>query len=493
MTDQNWNIEYANRSASTLTGYEREELIGMNAWTLRDSGGDPVVPGGPLLPISECGVCSGQYTIRRKDGTSVRVEGDSTTVQNKDGTGHSCVLVLRDITERTRTERELRQLQKMEAVGTFAAGIAHDFNNILAGIIGFTEMVLEDTDPADTRHSKLSLVLKGAGRGRDLARQILTFGRPVEPSHRPVSLGRAIWEAYELLRPAVPSTIDISIGIKTEADTILGDEALIQQVLMNLGSNAFYAMREKGGSLEITVAEVGKDRGDYERLQKIRTGTWVDLTVRDTGGGMAPEVIDRIFDPFFTTKGAGEGTGMGLSVVHGIVRDHGGDITVESQPGKGSTFHVFFPSMPSNNADRSDKEGAVPRGKASLLFVDDEGILVEMNKARLGRLGYQVTATTSSLEALKLFRGNPSKFDLLITDFTMPHMTGIDLAKEILQIRKNFPVILCTGVGEETVVQAARAAGIEGFLPKPITVREIASLIVKLLPPGPGASRAAGT
>jgi signal transduction histidine kinase/ActR/RegA family two-component response regulator len=449
---------------------------------LRDSIGGSIPTGGLLPPVSECGVCSGEYTIRRKDGTTVRVEGDSTMVEKKDGSGHDCVLVLHDITERTRMERELRQSQKMEAIGTFAAGIAHDFNNILAGIIGFSEMVLEDTDPADSRHKKLSLVLKGANRGRDLARQILAFGRSVEPSRRPLSLGGAIGEAYKLLRPSVPSTIDISISVKTEFDTILGDQTLIQQLLMNLGSNAFYAMREKGGSLEITLAEVGAELEDYERLQKIRPGKWVSLTVHDTGCGMAPEVIDRIFDPFFTTKGPGEGTGMGLSVVHGIVRDHGGDIRVESQPGAGSTFHLFFPGIDVSVTDEKDGEVAVLHGKASVLFVDDEEMLVEMNRVRLGRLGYKVTATTSSPEALKIFNEDPAAFDLLITDYTMPHMTGIELAEKILRIRKNFPVILCTGVGEEPVVNTARAAGIGGFLPKPFGVREIASLIAKLLP-----------
>jgi two-component system, cell cycle sensor histidine kinase and response regulator CckA len=482
ITDRNWNIEYANRSASTLTGYEREELIGMNAWTLRDSGGGSVNPGGPLPSISECGVCSGQYAIRKKDGTTVRVEGDSTTMWSKDGSEHTCVVVLRDITERARLERELRQSQKMEALGTFAAGIAHDFNNILAGIMGFTEMVLEDTDPADPRYARLSLVVKGANRGRDLARQILAYGRSVDSDLRLLSLGGAIWEAQKLLRATIPSTVEITVNIKTETDRVSGDPTLIQQVLVNLGSNAAYAMKEKGGVLEITLADAGKKLKNWEQLQAIKPGAWLNLTVRDTGFGMTPEVVERIFDPFFTTKGPGEGTGMGLSVVHGIMKDHGGQIVVESEPGKGSAFHLFFPSLAAGASGETKKEPAIEQAGASILFVDDEEMLVEMNRTRLGRLGHKVTATTSSPDALKMFKDNPGCFDLLITDYTMPHMTGIDLAKKIQRIRKGFPVILCTGVGEEPVVKAAKAAGIGGFLSKPFGAREISSMIGKVLP-----------
>ena len=478
ITDQNWSIEYVNRSASALFGYELSELIGMNIWSLRGSGS--FVPGKALPPICECEICSGQYSVKRKDETTVQVEGNSAPVFDREGVARNCVLVLHDISEKVRLERELRQAQKMEALGTFAAGIAHDFNNILAGVIGFTELVLEDTDPVDPRHAKLSLILKGANRGRDLARQILAFGRSVDTDRKPLSLSGVTWETYKLLRASIPSTVDIKVSVKTDADTILGDHTQIQQVLMNLGSNAAYAMREKGGLLEITLADVEEGSPHYKRLHAIKPEGWLRMTVRDTGCGMSQDVMDRIFDPFFTTKGPREGTGMGLSVVHGIVKEHGGDIVVESKPGKGSAFHLFFPSMTSGSSSKKAKEAAIPLGKASILFVDDEELLVEMNSARLERLGYKVTTTTDSAEALRLFKENPAGFDILITDFTMPHMTGIDLAKKVLKIRKGFPVILCTGVGEEPVVKAARDAGIGGFLSKPFDLKDMAALIAKL-------------
>ena len=356
-----------------------------------------------------------------------------------------------DILERNRIEEkehclelQLRQAQKMEALGTLTGGVAHDFNNILAAIIGFTELVADHVPKESREAHHLKRVMESSLRGRDLVRQMLTFSRKAEQEKKPLSLSSIVKETVKLIRATTPTTISIKVNALSESGLILADPTQIQQVIMNLCTNAAHAMREKGGTLDIQLSNhsVSPSNGNPDG---IKPGLYTRLTVRDTGTGMSPDIMDKIFDPFFTTKKLGEGTGLGLSVVHGIVKQSNGHITVESEPGRGSIFTVYFPQIPGELEPDAVSDDALPTGSERILFVDDEEALVEMGEDILAELGYEVTSRMSGKEALALFTLDPSRFDLVITDQTMPEMTGVELAKEILALRADMPIIMCTG------------------------------------------------
>ena len=385
-----------------------------------------------------------------------------------------------DVTEARRTEQQLRQAQKMEALGTLTGGIAHDFNNILAAIIGFTELVADHVPKESREAHHLKRVMESSLRGRDLVRQMLTFSRKTEQEKKPLSLSSIVKETVKLIRATTPTTISIKVNTLSESGLILADPTQIQQVIMNLCTNAAHAMREKGGTLDIQVSNhsVSPSNGNPHG---INPGLYTRLTVRDTGTGMSPDIMDKIFDPFFTTKKLGEGTGLGLSVVHGIVKQSNGHITVESEPGRGSTFTVYFPQITGELEADAVSDDEIPTGSERILFVDDEEALVEMGEDILAELGYEVTSRMSSREALALFKADPSRFDLVITDQTMPEMTGVELAKEILALRADMPIIMCTGFSYVVDADKAKAAGIKAFAMKPLTKREIARTIRKVL------------
>ncbi|MBL0715735.1 MAG: response regulator [Desulfosarcina sp.] len=392
-----------------------------------------------------------------------------------------------DITERIRAdeekktlERQLRQAQKMEAVGTLAGGIAHDFNNILSAVIGFTEMALEDAaSDASLRHN-MEQVLQAGMRAKHLVQQILAFSRQSDQEIRPVQLKKIIAEACELLRASLPSTITIRTELKTNAFT-MGDSTQMHQVLMNLCTNAGHAMREQGGTLTIVLEEVA----DVPALRTQHLGltdeAYIRLVVSDTGHGIRPQIIDRIFDPFFTTKEHTEGTGMGLAVAHGIIKSHKGLIAVESRPDEGTTFTILLPQIASPESGRRPAGGNFQTGHERIIVVDDEAMLVDLSTQLLKHLGYTVTACTSSLDALKRFQAAPEDFDLDITDMTMPQMTGKELASKMLRIRADLPIILCTGFSEIITEEAAKQAGIQAFIMKPIIMKELSDTIRKIL------------
>jgi two-component system, cell cycle sensor histidine kinase and response regulator CckA len=438
-------------------------------------------PGPEFLPDLE-------HRIIRRNGEVRHILVRARAIKDATGSIVKRYGVNQDITERKheqeekiRLELQLLQAQKMEALGTLAGGIAHDFNNVLEGIIGFAEMVNEEVAADSPQHRRIGLVLKGAKRGRDLVKQILMFSRQNRQEQKPVALGEIVGEGLRLLRPTLPSTIEIRLKHLADDDTIYANSGQIHQVLMNLCTNAAHAMRETGGFLEIDISQATFTAEDSQLLPDMRPGAYVVLTVMDTGCGMEPNVIDRIFDPFYTTKGQGEGTGLGLSVVHGIIKNHGGYITVRSEPGKGSTFQVYLPK--SETKVSKIITGALPAkgGKERLLFVDDEDILVDLGKERLMKLGYDVIATASSTEALELFKKEPQKIDLVITDYTMPHLTGIDLATELLRVRADIPIILCTGHSDDVSPEIIKAAGIRELLMKPQSRDEIAQAIRRVL------------
>ena len=382
--------------------------------------------------------------------------------------------------EKEQLEQELRQAQKLEALGTLSGGIAHDFNNILAAIIGFTELVAGHAAKGSHDAHRLERVMEASVRGRDLVRQMLTFSRKTEQEKKPLLMSGIIKETVALLRASTPSTIDIRVDVKSESGMILADPTQMQQVLMNLCTNASYAMQDKGGTLDIELSDYSVSPSDDDP-HRIKPGLYARLTVRDTGTGMSPDIVNKIFDPFFTTKQFGEGTGLGLSVVHGIVKHSNGYITVESEPGEGSTFTVYFPMIPGELETDAVSEDELPTGSERILFVDDEEALVEMGEDVLAEIGYEVTSRMNGREALDLLKLDPSRFDLVITDQTMPEMTGIELAKEVLAIKPGMPIIMCTGFSHVVDADKAKAAGIKAFAMKPLTKREIARTVRKVL------------
>jgi len=391
---------------------------------------------------------------------------------------------LRDITPQRKLEAQLRQAQKMEAIGTLAGGIAHDFNNILAAIIGYTELadlqVAEDTKLKEN----LGEVLKAGRRARELVKQILAFSRQSEQERMPIQMRSIVKETIKLLRASLPTTIEIRQNIESDIATVEADPTQMQQVMMNFCTNALHAMSEEGGILEINLSETELDSYTASQYPDLGTGKYIRLTVSDTGHGIDKDVMERIFEPYFTTKEKGRGTGLGLSVVHGIVKSHGGAITVYSEPGKGSTFHVYIPAIQREVVEEKDEIEPLPTGHERILFIDDEPGLVEIGKQMLEYLGYEVTTRTSSIEALELFRTKPDQFDLVITDMTMPQMMGDRLAQELMQIRPDIPIILCTGFSKRITEEKAKGIGIKAFAMKPLVMRDLANTVREVLEGG---------
>ncbi len=386
-----------------------------------------------------------------------------------------------EIAEREKAEEQLRQAQKMEAVGTLAGGIAHDFNNMLAAIAINADMALHDLSGESSIRKNLESIVKADQHGRDLVRQMLLFSRKSEKRTEVFSPSLLIKETYKLLRASIPTTIGMKLVLEAESDLVSADRSQIRQVIMNLCTNAEHAMRGTMGNLEISLKKITFGSDDPLPYAEMSPGDYLVLSVKDTGCGMDEEVRRRIFEPFFTTKMAGEGTGLGLSVVYGIVKSHKGGITVATEPGKGSVFEVFLPRADTSLPVESEIPEPIARGNERILFVDDEEMIVNPVRDMLQRLGYKVTAVTDSGEALKLFSENPSQFDLVITDYTMPLMTGEALGKEMIRIRPDLPVILCTGYNDLMSSEKAIALGFRELFMKPFTVREGSHLIRKVL------------
>jgi PAS domain S-box-containing protein len=468
-------------------GYEHEELIGHKASEFMKLDFVPDFESKYLEPLKTQGYHKGVGSYFKKNGEKIYIEYRSTMVHPDDeepyisGTG-------RDVTERILSEKKVTKLQeqltqalKMEAIGTLAGGIAHDFNNILFPMFGYLEMMLEDIPKDNPLRGYLVEVFNGAKRARDLVKQILTFSRQSDHERKPIEPQRVIKEALKLIKSSLPTTIEISKDIQKDCGLVLADPIQIQQIMMNLCTNAYHAMEKTGGKLAITIKEVELTAEDLKDPVMI-PGPHVCLTVADTGPGMEQNVIDRIFDPYFTTKEDGKGTGLGLAVVHGIVKSHGGHISVYSEPGKGTEFQIYLPVIKKQKETaKVETDTPIQKGTERILLVDDQNLIVDMERQMLERLGYHITARTSSIEALEAFRANPDQFDLVITDMTMPNMTGDKLAGEMIKIRSDIPVVLCTGFSEIMSKERAASLGIMGFLMKPVVLKDLSKVIRKVL------------
>ncbi len=485
VVDTEGRIVDANKIEFQKLGYTRDELIGMKLLDIIH----PEVKKDFKKTISQ--ILKGEV-IQNYDTALITKKGEKIYAEVNafpkkiNGKIVNTRSIIRDLTKFKLTEKEnqklflqLQQKQKMEAIGTLAGGIAHDFNNILTVIMGYTELALVKVEKDALLHSHLQKVFQAGHRAKDLVGQILTFSRQDKQEFKPVQLNLLVDEVLKLIRASLPSSIKIVQSIESES-TVLADSTQMHQVLMNLFTNAGQAMKE-GGLLEVKLEDVVLDEDFIKRYPDLKPGLHMHLIVQDSGSGMSPEVLDRIFEPFFTTKGKDSGTGLGLSVVHGIVNNHKGLIKVYSESGKGAIFHVYLPVLDAGVEIEPRKNISVPKGTERILLVDDEKNLIDFGKDMLESLGYKVTSRTSSLEALELFKARADDFDLVITDMTMPNMNGDELAGEILAIRPEIPVILCTGYSSKLNEKEALALGIQAYVLKPIIRHVMAHSIRKVL------------
>ena len=427
--------------------------------------------------------------VRFADNKEHDIMFHKATFADETGKIMGLVGVMLDITERNqaesarkRMESELVQAQKMESIGTLAGGIAHDFNNILTAILGYTELALLEAGEEGSLQSHLKIVLKSGNRAKALVQQILTFSRQAEHEKKPISMVPIVKEALKMLRASVPSTIEFQQNIQADCGPINGDPVQIHQIVMNLCTNAYHAMRKNGGILAVSLTSMPLTKKDAALQPEFHPGRWLCLEIRDSGVGMDEAILGRIFEPYFTTKGKGEGTGLGLAVVHGIVQEHNGMIDVYSEVGVGTTFKLYFPELQQEDADGLEiDQKQLQIGSGRILLVDDEQSILGMLSGLLSAAGYEVTSCTDPQAALSSFTKDLNRYDILITDMTMPGMTGYDLARHVLRLRPELPVILCTGYSELISKEDTIQAGIQRYIMKPVSGHRLAAMVYELL------------
>lgn len=487
---KDFRIRDVSKDFLNVVGRPRQEVVGRTCHEISHGCAEPCEEHGVRCLLQEVFATGHPQIIRHQHllegGNKVWVDCLFSLLKGEKGKDPHAIIAMRDATQEVKLDRHLQQVQKMEAIGTLAGGIAHDFNNVLGIILAYSELISFQISEESAEREYIEHIIKAAHRAKDLVKQILLFSRQGEHERAPLHLGPIIKETLKMLRAALPSTIEIRHRIETTppgGDKVNADPTQFHQVLMNLCTNAGHAMSDTGGVLEISLSEIDFGPEDIHRPSDLPPGSYVRLAVGDTGCGIDPAILDRIFDPYFTTKNPGEGTGLGLAVVLGIVKGHGGAITVYSKPGVGTTFNVFLPRLKSTVATREVKPAAeeILIGDESILFVDDEVELVNAGRLILERLGYTVTGKTSSIEALEAFSAEPESFDLVVTDQTMPQKTGIELAGEILSIRPEIPVILCTGFQHSEISEKAKATGVRECLLKPLVIRELGKAVRRCL------------
>lgn len=481
--DSTGNLIYLNETGYALFGYLPEDLAeGFNVLEAFIPEDRERIARDIMLNLQGQRLGRQEYTALKTDGTQFPVGVHANRVmRGQSATGVRGILI--DLTptkraeeERKRLEIQLQQAHKMEAIGALAGGIAHDFNNILSAIIGYTELAMLD-EGAENCRAELQEALRAANRAKDLVKQILAFSRQTDEERMPVRVALVTREAVKFLRATMPATIEIKTRIDERSGAVLANSVELHQIIMNLCTNAQHAIGERTGLLEVEVQNTEIGPAQKNELIELEIGSYVELSVTDSGQGIPPDIIKRIFDPYFTTKEKGVGTGLGLAVVHGIVRKYGGAIKVESELGKGTVFRVYLPKVEIAAPTMAEPPKLAMGGAERILFVDDEKMLVAIGEQALQRLGYEVVCRTSPIEALELFRAKPNHFDLVVTDQTMPGMTGDALARELMSIRPGLPVIICTGYSQAVDQKKAIQIGVKAFVMKPILINDLASAV----------------
>ena len=476
LLDKDNTLIRTNQMGAEVLGTPLEQMIGRKCCELLHGTEDP---------IEGCPFEKTQKTHKRETSEIHFPDKDKwflITVDpffDEEGNLTGAVHMARDITASKKIEDQLRQAQKMESIGTLAGGIAHEFNNILGIIIGNTELALMDVPDWNPVKECLEETRKASIRAKDVVRQITSFARKTPLGKKPIQIGTIIKESLKLIRATTPTIIEIRQAILCESEMILAQPTEISQIFMNLCSNSAHAIGEEAGVLEVNL-ENEELRMKNEELG-LEAGRYVKLTVRDTGSGIKPEIIDRIFDPYFTTKDVDEGLGMGLAVVYGIVKKHDGAIKVKSEVDKGTVVEVLFPIIKAEVEGEVEEPETLRGDTGRILFVDDEASLAKMTAQMLVRLGYEVVTKTNPKEALALFKAEPDRFDLVITDMAMPYMTGVKLAQELMAIRQDIAVILCTGHSDRIDEVKALRLGFKAYATKPLVMENLANLVRKVL------------
>ncbi|MBD3290741.1 PAS domain S-box protein [candidate division KSB1 bacterium] len=485
-TDVEGNVVLLNRVAEALTGWSQKEAKGkklneifhvIDVQTEKPHNGSE----NDALQNSSVADVNINNVLISRDGTERIIADSKAPIVDADGNTVGIVLVFRDITDKIKLETELRHAHKMEAIGNLAGGIAHEFNNVLGIIIGNTELGLLDVEKWHPVAENLNEIKLASLRAKDVVKQMLSFSRKMDIKREPVDIRIIIKESIKLLRASIPTTIQLRQKFSEKVDTLVADPTQIHQLVINLCNNAAQAMSDNGGTLTIELSNITLTNKTAPAHSNLRPGNYVQLSVRDTGHGIPPDALDKIFDPYFTTKDAGKGTGMGLAVVHGIVKAHEGVIDVESSVGSGTAFHIYFPASRKKPQRHKTMEISLPTGSENILFVDDEKSIVKLCNKILSQLGYSVTYDTDPIHIRELFRSDPQKYDLVITDMTMPNLSGDRLAIDLLQIRPDIPIIICTGFSEKISPEKAEQMGIKGFLMKPVEQVPLAKLVRKVL------------
>jgi len=489
ITDAEGRVQYVNPKFTEVSGLTLEDILDRNIPVLREGHATDEDYERFWSVIRAGGDWQGELSRKAADGSVIWESTKVSCLRNSAGQISNFLCLREDITERKRLEEDLRQAQKMESLGTLAGGIAHDFNNVLAAINGYAELARMRLKGNPDVHDFLGSVLEAAGRATDLVRQILTFSRHERPERRPLALRPVVEEAFKLLRASIPSTIEFDLIFSPDAPAVLADASQVHQILMNLGTNAWHAMGDRPGRLQVRLETRLVDEAYAAAQMGLRPGTYARISVSDTGSGMEPATLRRIFEPFFTTKPVGQGTGLGLAVVHGIMANHDGAVTVYSQPGEGTVFHLYFPAHVGETTPVVTDQGSTPLGHGELvLFVDDEELLVQLGRQTLTELGYTVEIARNPAVALELVRSKPSRFALVITDQTMPGMTGLVLASELQRVRPGLPIILMTGYGLALTPEQIEAAGIHQLLIKPTTIHALGTAVHAALATATGKS-----
>jgi len=476
VSDRENRLTYVNRAFEKLTGYSAAEAIGRTPGILKSGQHDRAFYQNLKKTIYAGHPWQGITTLRKKSGDYYEVYATITPVLDKSRSPNYFVSVHRDVTKEREQQKRFQQNQRLESIGTLAGGIAHDFNNLLSPILGFTDLSIQALPSGSKTKDYLEQVLLAGNRAKELVQQILSFSRRSKHERKPLLMAPIVKEALKLLRATIPTSIDIHQEIGGATETVVADPTEIHQVVMNLCTNAFHAMPD-GGVLTVTLETVDLDSDNVAIIPNCKPGRHLKLSVEDTGQGIAPEIRDKIFEPYFTTKEEGRGTGLGLAVIHSIVTTSGGEITVYSEPGKGTRFNVYLPAAEAIPTDAVEKRATIRSGHERILFIDDDPSIVELGKMTLEQYGYSVTTSVDPVQALERFKNAPADFDMVITDMTMPGMTGDQLVADLLNIRPDLPIIVSTGFSERMNKEKAKEMGIRKLLGKPVTPATLLSTI----------------